>query len=406
MSPQPNPTFAPGTDKATRQTSLQRKAYVVRVVFSVMILALLAVSDSFCHGRPGQHLWLMLAGALYPHLGHLLLGRYDISSRRGHILFLADGLFVGIVIGALGFAMVPSTVLAVICLFNWMIVGGPVLLALGITFMFAGTLTAEAGYPALLAGTGAACHAADWLASAILLGYFLIVARIIHQLVSALRLQQAEFQTRMDAAGAATSQAERALLSVLPASAARTLETKGALAPEAAQDATLLLVEFVPQAGVAFSLDDLKNFFQVCEMIMTRHGVELVKTFGPRVLALSRKESGPADVLDAFSEIDLFFTDHRHPLAPAGAQHLLRAAMHHGPVTIGLVQPERLNLDLLGKAVDELTELARLAEAQPDTRLIASAAAHAMLRGTVGFTALPTAASQPPCYAYATGQSL
>lgn len=370
-----------------------------------MTLVLLAVNDAFCHGRPGHHGWLLLAGVLYPHLGHLLLGRFDISRRRGHALFLIDGLFVGAVIGALEFAMVPSTVLTVISLFNWMVVGGPILIALGITLMFAGMMTAETIYPIFLASPDiAACNASDWLASAILLGYFLIVARIIHQLVGELRLQQAEFQARSDSASAAKNLAERALLAVLPVSAAQTLAEKGILAPQSVQGATLLLVEYSPDDNHAPSLDDLKDTFNICDMIMARHGIELVKTFGRRAIAMSRRENGPDDALKAMMEIDNFFADH-HPLAdPANIHRSLRGVLHHGPVTLGLVQPERLNLDLLGETVDELTKLSVLADSQPAAKLIASPAAYRKLRNPADFVSLQGNGSIPSCYLYSSGQ--
>ncbi|MDP1652055.1 MAG: MASE2 domain-containing protein [Rhodocyclaceae bacterium] len=392
-------------DKASRQTSLlQGKIYIVRAIFSVMALVLLAVNDVFCHGRPADHVWLLLAGVIYPHLGQLLLGRFDISRRRGHALFLIDGLFVGAVIGALEFAMLPSTVLAVISLFNWMVVGGPILVALGITLMFAGLMTAGTVNSVFLVGTSTACNASDWLASAILLGYFLIVARIIHQLVGELQLQQAEFQARTDSASVAKNLAERALLAVLPASAAQTLAEKGELVPESVQGATLLLVEFGPNDNHSPAVDDLKDNFHVCDMIMARHGFELVKTFGRRAFAMSRRESGPDDALRAMTEIDSFFADHRSLASPANACRSLRGVLHHGPVTIGLVQPERLNLDLLGETVDELAKLEALAGNQPTATLIASVSAYRKLHDPVDFVPLHGNGSLPTCYLYTPGQ--
>lgn len=383
---------------------LQGKIYVVRVIFSVMALALLTVNDVFCHGRPAGHFWLVLAGVIYPHLGQLLLGRFDISRRRGHALFLIDGLFVGAVIGALELAMLPSTVLAVISLFNWMIVGGPVLAALGSTLMFAGMMTAVTVHSVFPTGAGNACNTADWLAGAILLGYFLIVARIIHQLVGDLRLQQVELLACSDAASVAQNQAERALLAVLPPSAAGTLAEKGELVPESVQGATLLLIEPAPHDKPPSSIDDLQDTFHVCDMILARHGFELVKTFGRRAIALSRKECGPDDALKAMREIDNFFADHRIFAGAANARRALRGVLHHGPVTLGLVQPERLNLDLLGETVDELAKLAALTGIQPTATLIASVPAYGKLRAPVDFVPIQSDGSLPYCYSYSPGQ--
>jgi hypothetical protein len=405
-SPQSHSNSPARPDKTSRQTLLPGKIYVVRVIFSVMTLVLLAVNDAVCHGRLGHHAWLLLAGVLYPHLGHLLLGRFDISRRRGHALFLIDGLFVGAVIGALEFAMLPSMVLVVISLFNWMIVGGPILVALGITLMFAGMMTGGAVNSVFLAGASTTCNAADWLASAILLGYFLIVARIIHQLVGELRMQQAAFQARSDSASMAKNLAERALLAVLPASAAQTLAEKNELVPEFVQGATLLLFEIGPNDNHVPSLDSLKDTFHVCEMIMARHGIELVKTFGRRAIAISRRESGPDDAITAMTEIDNYFADHRSLTTSANVRCTLRGTFHYGPVTIGLVQPERLNLDLFGETVDELAKLAALAGIPPSTKLIASPVAYRKLRNPASFIPFQNNGAIPSCYLYTPGQPL
>lgn len=404
-SPQSTSKVPSRSGKASRQTSLlQGKIYIIRVVFSIMALLLLAVNDAYCHGRPGYHVWLLLGGMLYPHLGQMLLGRFDIRRRRGHAIFLIDGIFVGAIIAALEFSMLSSTVLAVISLFNWMVVGGSILIALGLTFMVAGMLTAGAVYPVVLAGAGSACNASDWLAISILLGYFLIVARIIHQLVGELRLQQAEFQGRADSASMAKNLVERAMLMVLPASAARVLAEQGELNPETIQDATLLLVEFVSHDNhTVLSLDEMKDILHVCEMIMARHGIELVKTFGRRAITMSRNESGPDDAIRAMKEIDSFFTDGGSLAGAANAHHAIRGVLHHGPVTLGLVQPERLNLDLLGSTVDELMELATLAADGSAAGLIVSPAAYRKLRNPADFAASQSGGGVPSCYLYAPG---
>jgi hypothetical protein len=403
---QSHSNFSNHAGKASRQTPLQGKIYVVRAIVSVMTLVLLAVNDVFCHTRPEHHIWILLIGVLYPHLGELLFGRFDISRRRAHALFLIDGLFVGTVIGALEFAMVPSTVLAVICLFNWMIIGGPILIALGITFMFAGMMTAGVVYPVFMTGTSTACTSSDWLASAILVGYFLIVARIIHQLVGELRLQQMGFQARSDSAGMAKNLAERALLAVLPASAAQALAEKGQLTTEFVQGATLLLIKSDLNESHATSLDELKDTFHICEMILARHGIELVKTFGRRAIAVSRSESGSDDAIKATAEIDNFFADHHTLAGSANRRTSVCGFLHYGSVTIGLVQPERLNLDLLGGTVDELTELETLAVNHPATKLVVSPAAYRKLRNPADFVPMQSNGSLPSCYLYLPGQSL
>lgn len=365
--------------------TLQGKIYILRVLLCVTTLILLIVNDALCRGQPSDHLWLLVGGLLYPHIGHLLLGRLDISRRRGHVLFVADGMFVGAVIGALEFSLLPSLVLVVINLFNWMVVGGPMLVSLGITFLFGGALMTGASPTLLTMGSPIACSAASWLAAFIAIGYFMIVARIIHRLVGELRLQQVEFQARSDSASSAKIMAEQALLAVLPVSAAQKMADKGDLPAEVVQDATLLLLDFAAGDGSSPALDVLKDAFQACTMILARHGAELVKTFGSQAIAFSRKDSGPDDAFKAFLEIDNFFRNHHGLVTAKSAQLSLSGRLHLGTVTIGLVQPERLNLDLFGESVDELTELAAESENRQIPALIVSSSAYRKLHKQADF---------------------
>lgn len=357
-----------------------------------MALALLAINDSFCATQGRDFGALMLAGALYPHLGHLLLGRLDISRRRGHLLFLVDGFFVGGVIVALGFAVVPSTVLVAINLFNWMVVGGPSLVALGVGVQLAGIVIASTELPTTLP---IGCGATQWLASGILIAYLLIVGSFLHRLVDDLRQQQAELQAATDAALDDKACAERALLSVLPPSAARAMTEHGKILP-ASGPATLLRIDFSP-AGKPADLAELADSLHICDTILCRHGFELIKTFGDKVLALSRAEDGADAALAAIHEIHAFFADHDSLAGMPCARSRPRFALDHGPVTTGLTQPERLNFDAQGSTVDELDRLAGL-NVEPESVARLSAAAQRHLTRTDSLTAIPGSGSLPAHY--------
>lgn len=371
--------------------------YVIRVIFSGMALIILAVSDAVCHASPGGHGWLLLAGAAYPHLGHLLLGRFDVRRRRGHLIFMVDGLFVGAVIAVLQLAPVPSAVLVTINLFNWMIIGGSTLIALGSTSMLAGLALARPPDTELLGGTASVCAAPEWLAGAILVGYFLIVARVIHQLVEELRQQQAELLAAADTAADARSLAERALLAVLPPSVAQVLAEKGEVAPVTLDNATLLLIELDWGDAATPSISDLADALLVCDTILMRHGFELIKTFGRRAIALNRADNGPDAAVAAAREIGNYFADHRVLVGAADAHRTVRMTMHHGPVTLGLVQSERLNPDLVGETINALMALATTTQSQPG-ELVISVAAQRKLRGSTGLTLHPGDGRTPPCY--------
>lgn len=371
--------------------SLQGKIFFVRLLFCMTTLALLAANDAFCRAQSGDHPWLLAAGVLYPLLGHVLFGRLDISRRRGHVLFLADGMFVGAVIAALEFALLPGVVLAVISLFSWIVVGGVVLVALGMLFMFLGMLAMGMNPFMVEFVPSGGCDVSNWLASLIAFTYFLIVAWIIHRLIGDLRLQQVKFQARSDSASSAQAMAEQALLAVLPASAAQVMAGAGEFAPEQIADATMLLLDFRTDDNGSPGLDTMQDALLVCDTILARHGVELIKSFGNQALAASRNSSGPDQACAAFLEIATFFKDHGHRISS------MRGILHHGAVTMGLVQPERLNLDLFGTPLDELARLATAPSLQAPG-LFASDSAYRLLSQPSDFSPLPDEASRPACY--------
>lgn len=355
-------------------------------------LVLLAANDALCRGQPGNHPWLLAAGVLYPPIGHALFGRLDISRRRGHVLFLADAMFVGAIIAALDFALLPGVVLVVISLFNWMVVGGAVLVALGTLFMGLGMLTMGMSPFALELIPANGCAISNWLAILIAVAYFLIVARIIHRLIGDLRLQQVEFQARSDSASLAQVMAEQALLAVLPPSVAQKMADAGKFLPERTE-ATVLLLDFRMDDKSSPGLDGMQDALLVCDRILARHGVELIKSFGSQALAASWRPSGPDDACTAFLEVAKFFNDHGHPIAS------LRGILHHGSATLGLVQPERLNLDLFGPPLDEVARLTAAPSLQVPG-LFASASAYRLLSKPSTFSPLPDEASRPACYRY------
>ena len=373
-----------------KQLPWQGRLYAIRVLFTTMILVMLAVNDAACRGQPGDHLLLLLVGAAYPHIGHLLLGRFEGRRRRGQAILVIDGLFAGAVIGSIGLVSAPSAVLATVSLFNWMILGGPVLVAMGMTAAVVGV--ALAGPQSIMTTAVGSCAPADSLAAVVLLGYFFVIARIIYRHIGEMRRQQADLQAETDSATSARTLADKALLGVLPLSVAETLAEKGELAPATIADATLMLIEFTWSRGESPTVADLADCFQVCETILTRHGLEGIKTFGRRYLAMSRAASGPDDAVAAARELNNYLFDHRALVGSPTAQRSVRTILHCGAVATGMVQPARLNFELLGETVEALHSLAGIAMAQPMATVVASAAAHRRLKNPAGFLATSSGA--------------
>jgi class 3 adenylate cyclase len=369
-----------------QQLPRQGQLYAIRVLFTLLALAMLALSDTLCRSQPGHHLWLLLLGATYPHLAHLLLGRFR-GVRRGQAILIADGFFAGSVIGAIGLLSAPSVVLAAISLFNWTILGGATLVAMGMIAALAGI--ASTGTQVLTPIATGECATLDALAAFVLLGYFFVIARFMFRYIGELRQQQAELQAAADTADGARAIADRTLLGVLPASAADILAERGDLPPCAVSNATLLLVEFAWPRGESPAVTELAECFRICDAILKRHGFEGIKTFGRRFLAMSRAETGPDDAIKAARELNDYLLDHAALVTLPAAQRSIRAFLHCGAVTAGLVQPERLNYDLLGETVEALLSLANLAAAHPVATVIASSAVRRRLHDATGFAIAP-----------------
>lgn len=380
------PTRSPQSKSTHPEFPWQGRLYAIRVLFTAMVLVMLAVSDAACRNQPGAHFWLLVSGAAYPHLGHLLLGRFEARRRRGYAVLIIDGLFSGAVMAAIGLASAPSAVLAAINLFNWMVVGGPALAILGTIAALTGI--ALSGVTATSSLTNA-CMASDVLAGAVLLGYFLVVARFIHIHIGTLRQQHSRFQAESDATTRARKLADRALIAVLPSSAAEVLAEKGELPTETFDGATVLLLEFARARSESPTIADLADCFRICDAIISRHGLECIKTFGRRYLAMTRAKTGPDDAVAAAREVCNFMIDHPALAGSPAAQRPLRAFVHCGTVSTGLVQPSRLNFEVLGEPMEALDALATLASDQPMGIAVASTAAQRRMQNAAGFVATP-----------------
>lgn len=379
------------------RSRLSTQIYLVRVIFGSMTALLLAVNDASCQGQPGAHPFLLLVGLSYPHLGQLLLGRLDDDLRHGRALFVLDGLYAGAVIGALEFSGLPSLVILVICLFNWMIVGGISLIGLGLALMLLGALM-TGNLPAITAGViPASCKPVLWLAAGLFVLYFLIVAYVIHMLIGTLQRQQAALQAYADAAHAARGLAERALLSAFPRSVARQMETTGRHTPEILPAADLMLIELAGFETPPADLVPLQTTWRACETILARHGIELIKTCGIRGIALGRGDAGLDGLIAAAREILTYFSDHP-PQSAAQGGNPQRVLIHRGAATLGLVQPARLDLDLSGPGLEALLTLADRTAALAPRGLLVSPAAHRLLQAPGRFAPLPAGTEAPACY--------
>lgn len=363
--------------------------YIIRVATVLMILAIIAVRDMLCVNPAVYHPGLFLIGIAYPHLVQLLLGRFEGQRLRGRYSLLVDGFFAGAVMPAIAFSAIPCAVLVVINLFNWMALGGAYLAVLGTLALLSG-LALSGAFVGFGIGAGN-CVPADFLSSVVLLAYFLLVASIVFRYSTSLRKHCDELQVKKDAAEMSCRRAEQALMAVLPHSVALEHANGGVQQREMA-DATLLLADFALPGEKAGDIAKFQPIFRACDEILSRHGMEVVKTFGRRCLALAGKQAGPEDAMVAALEIVAFLKDHGMVSGAAGEPRGVRVAIHSGPVVAGLVQAEKANYDILGATVDELLALV---EADGGGTVVISSAARKHLQRDWRLVSLPGTEPQP-----------
>lgn len=349
--------------------SLIRRAghfYFIRLVLVTLSLGIVFVAVRHV-GFTLPNLFLIVFGLLYPHLCRLFVGELEGQHKRGRINLLIDGFYAGAVMPAIGFAILPSLVLLVINLFNWMAIGGPWLSALGFLSLLVG-LVISGTFSRYAYDLTLTDPVLDVLAYALLFGYLLLVSLVVYRYISVLQRRSVELQAQKNSAEIAQRRAERALLAVLPTAPARELHTQGRVSTRHWPQAILLMVDFHRGA-----LETLAENFHVCEEIFQRHGLERIKTSNRRYLAIAAEPSQASAALSAARELMLYLQNH-HQASNVQASDQLRIYMHSGAVETGLVQTERFNYDAVGEAIDTLHGLPHRNWPQ-EARIIITAAA-------------------------------
>jgi hypothetical protein len=334
-------------------SALHAKIYLTRVLFSGMALAVLLAHDLACNAPSGLRVWLYLVVLIYPHIGHAILGRFTLQ-RRGNVLLLLDGLLVGAILGAMNIPLLPGIALVSIIVFNWIILGGLRLLIIGLPVLMVGMLSMVPD--AAQMGTWlSSCPTADWLAGSILMLYLMTIAYIIHQRIEEFSEHHEQLRTTADTAENVRVLAEQALFAAVTPSAVELLRTASEERSRHMPDAALMLINLQLQDKQPFRAQELATTVGSCDRILTRHGLEIVKTFGSRILCFSPKINGAHDALAATRELLAFLDDH-----PDQKNTTLQVVLHSGPTTLAVVCLERLNVDLTGPTAAELIDVAEL----------------------------------------------
>ncbi|MBX7059884.1 MAG: PAS domain S-box protein [Leptospirales bacterium] len=158
------------------------------------------------------------------------------------------------------------------------------------------------------------------------------------------------------------------LLNILPADTAEELKLHGRSEPRSYGAATVLFSDFAGFTTLVRSLSPeeivhiLNDYFVAFDHIMTRHGLEKIKTIGDAYMAVSgvphpRENSAASAVRAALDMQDYVEAEARRRTLFGKAPWRIRVGLHSGPVVAGVVGEHKFAYDIWGDAVNVANRL-------------------------------------------------
>ncbi len=165
------------------------------------------------------------------------------------------------------------------------------------------------------------------------------------------------------------------LLNILPAETARELKAKGYAAAKEYEQATILFTDFIhftqiaAQLGARELVAEIDQCFQAFDEIITRHGLEKIKTIGDAYMAAGGLPdplgATPRDVLHAGLEMQAFIRRRKQAHQSQGLPFFeMRIGIHTGPVVAGIVGVKKFQYDVWGDTVNIAARLESSSEAE------------------------------------------
>ena len=157
--------------------------------------------------------------------------------------------------------------------------------------------------------------------------------------------------------------AERLLCNIFPEETANELKEKGTVKAKNYPAATVMFTDFVGFSAFARTLsaealvEQLDFYFRAFDEIITRHGLEKIKTIGDSYMCAGGIPTPRPDharaVLSAALEIRQFVVDQREQkLEQLGYPFDIRIGIHTGPVMAGVVGSSKMAYDIWGETVN------------------------------------------------------
>ena len=173
------------------------------------------------------------------------------------------------------------------------------------------------------------------------------------------RRHELELEEQNAVIAAERERSEELLLNILPAPIAEELKEKGKAAARRYESVTVMFVDFKGFSALAKTMpperliDLLDEAFQALDNIVTRHGIEKIKTIGDAYMCAGGVPVPTADHADVCVRAALDIQDYlaKHPHFKA------RIGIHTGPVVAGVVGLRKFVYDIWGDTVNQAARL-------------------------------------------------
>lgn len=184
-------------------------------------------------------------------------------------------------------------------------------------------------------------------------------------------LRVREFMARKEVAQE-KDRSEQLLLNILPAEVAEELMREGQVQARACPSATILFTDFAGftsisnQIPAAMLVQSLHRLFTGFDEIITRHGLEKLKTIGDAYMCVGglpteRPGHLVSSVLAALEILDFLSRDQR-ALGDGSIRWQARVGIHRGPVIAGVIGNRKFAYDVWGDTVNLASRLESASE--------------------------------------------